>query len=1500
LESLIDFQVESGREILIMRTVLKSATWSSLLLLLVAVSPAKAQLAEWNTGNGSWNVAGNWAPNDVPDNGGGFTYDVEIGNRAVAAGAQVTFVPEDGTTDTITSLLVTNTGNALVSGADLLLNGNQLVVVGQTTIEGSGSTIRVDNHTTPGTVAFSTNTLDLNNGGGLTMEGGIATVNIQFEINVGTLGGHGTVNVGDNDGVVEIALENSSLIQPSSNSVAPQTLTLHSNGVDTIDLDGTTENGIVDVSNALANVNADTVTLIVDGPLSDAFSGTLQIGQRDTLTFNDNFTMDGAAVQMNGGTQIATLNGPGNITNVASSVFTITGDAVIDNDLTFTGPGNTVTVNASGSLTLNGAASTSDASMLSLAAGSELIINSSLTVIEAGGDIDLDGTGNNSTITIGSAGHLNLTVDQVDVGNNIFNGTIHLSNGGDLTVNNTINSWQAAGIVNKNGAGTSSVNGDEFAVTGDLVVSAGTLDVNASAIFGSTSDIIIANGATADMSTTEIHVGADVTVNGTLSLGIASILEAATVTGTGLFRLNSTSTIIGNAVINTASFDWDGLGGGTTHTINDGVVFTINSTTWDAEDTGDVDDNINLGGNGAQIVVNNVANWTMARTLNANTAGAGTATIGGTSRLIMQGASAILNVDGDTDITAPITFGSLSTTSIDVGRTLDLGGSAAYDGGTIGGAGTFLPASINNVTASSTINAATFDFDAGNWTVSNNAQLTVNVTDYDAFVATNAFDTTINLNNADISVTTGDAEFVMDGTLNMNSSINGQITTWSGEPLDIGNDSAALDADLNVTGTRQSQIAAQVDFNSDADVNVGVDATFNLLNTVNFDTVNAANNAEFTGPGTIAFSGQVNVNEAVTLNMVGGVVDLDGLDNAGDIVNIDAPLTINAAEVPNFGRVNGGGGTNTLDINNSVGTGVLTVNLDDAADEWTLNGPGVMNLVNDNAEATLLAGSDVNINGTVNVTGDVRSTARLDIAGVVNINTAGQPLRLAGGNNLDPNTIAGGTINGPGILGADTNRNLTGFGTIDADLDFDGAADLYADDGELVVSGVIFDVAVIGTLNETGILNVTNPWNSSAAVTIVNQFGGEIRGGTITVDNPNGIRGQGLVSARVINNTRLAASNFFIGQPAATHVFQTAANNNDWDGVAGAGILEAEANKTLELRDDATFPFTGSVEVLTGGRVFSNGFALDFNPGSSIELTNGTYESTSSTDIGGTVTINAGVASTIKVANNSFLTFETGSNSTLTGNLRLENNNINIEQGAVLVNGGGALVIPDGSHMVADNQADIDVLLQMDGAFRPGNSEGIARVDLFEYQQGNTGELFVELRGTALNAFDRLVASGDVVIDGYLNIDIDEISPGVPFVPALNQTFNIITAGNVIGEFDYADVSGMPAGLAFHIEYLGNAVQLQVVNKPFFSADFDEDGDVDLTDLAIWQGAYNLNQLGDADGDNDSDGRDFLLWQRQHGSAPLVAVSTAVPEPGCVALVMLALSTLASYRRMRI
>jgi hypothetical protein len=377
------------------------------------------------------------------------------------------------------------------------------------------------------------------------------------------------------------------------------------------------------------------------------------------------------------------------------------------------------------------------------------------------------------------------------------------------------------------------------------------------------------------------------------------------------------------------------------------------------------------------------------------------------------------------------------------------------------------------------------------------------------------------------------------------------------------------------------------------------------------------------------------------------------------------------------------------------------------------------------------------------------------------------------------------------------------------------------------------------------------------------------------------------------------ASNFIVGQAHATHVFQTAGNDNDWDGAANTGVLEAEQNKTLELRDvGASFAFGGGVTVAANGRVFANGFALDFNPGSSINLTNGTYESTSSTDIGGTVTVNAGPESKIKVENNFFLTFETGSSTTLNGNLRLENNNINIEQGATFA-GGGALVIPDGSHVVADNLADIGVLLEMSGAFRPGNFEGIGRVNLFDYQQTSAGELYVELTGTALNAYDRLVASGDVIVDGYLNIDIDGL-----FVPMLGQTFNIITGNSRIGEFDYYDVSGMPAGLAFSINYLANGVQLEVVNKESFAADFDDDGDVDQTDYAIWKNAFNLNQLGDATGDNISNAADYTVWRDQLGSISDGIPGSggfglaAVPEPGTLLLALMGMVA-ACYGRRR-
>ena len=117
------------------------------------------------------------------------------------------------------------------------------------------------------------------------------------------------------------------------------------------------------------------------------------------------------------------------------------------------------------------------------------------------------------------------------------------------------------------------------------------------------------------------------------------------------------------------------------------------------------------------------------------------------------------------------------------------------------------------------------------------------------------------------------------------------------------------------------------------------------------------------------------------------------------------------------------------------------------AGSLTYNGNATVN--------TYLAGSDIIMNGTINHNGDGRTNARLVIGstGVININTAGEPFHLNGGNDsTNPNTIAGGTIQGVGILAADVGKSLHGFGTINARVDFP-SANLSADDGTLNVNG---------------------------------------------------------------------------------------------------------------------------------------------------------------------------------------------------------------------------------------------------------------------------------------------------------------------------------------------------------------------------------------------------------------------------------------------------------------
>jgi len=83
---------------------------------------------------------------------------------------------------------------------------------------------------------------------------------------------------------------------------------------------------------------------------------------------------------------------------------------------------------------------------------------------------------------------------------------------------------------------------------------------------------------------------------------------------------------------------------------------------------------------------------------------------------------------------------------------------------------------------------------------------------------------------------------------------------------------------------------------------------------------------------------------------------------------------------------------------------------------------------------------------------------------------------------------------------------------------------------------------------------------------------------------------------------------------------------------------------------------------------------------------------------------------------------------------------------------------------------------------------------------------------------------------------------------------------------------------------------------PTFTADFDDDNDVDAADLTVWRNSFG-GAGADADSDGDSDGADFLAWQRELGSPSSMAAARAVPEPTALLLLMIGLASLATSRR---
>jgi hypothetical protein len=130
------------------------------------------------------------------------------------------------------------------------------------------------------------------------------------------------------------------------------------------------------------------------------------------------------------------------------------------------------------------------------------------------------------------------------------------------------------------------------------------------------------------------------------------------------------------------------------------------------------------------------------------------------------------------------------------------------------------------------------------------------------------------------------------------------------------------------------------------------------------------------------------------------------------------------------------------------------------------------------------------------------------------------------------------------------------------------------------------------------------------------------------------------------------------------------------------------------------------------------------------------------------------------------------------------------------------------------------------------------------------------------NGWENLgTADADLIAESWL-LGVSELEPGA-----------WIDLGHILHPAAPQNLS-----LTYGLQGVFQTVAAQfVVAGP--TADFDNDGDVDLGDLAHWQASYGLNGAADAYGDGTSDGRDFLEWQRQYtGDLALTQATLTVPE----------------------
>lgn len=196
----------------------------------------------------------------------------------------------------------------------------------------------------------------------------------------------------------------------------------------------------------------------------------------------------------------------------------------------------------------------------------------------------------------------------------------------------------------------------------------------------------------------------------------------------------------------------------------------------------------------------------------------------------------------------------------------------------------------------------------------------------------------------------------------------------------------------------------------------------------------------------------------------------------------------------------------------------------------------------------------------------------------------------------------------------------------------------------------------------------------------------------------------------------------------------------------------------------------------------------------------------------------------------------------------------------------------------------------LDGTLAPGQSPGLMRFggDLTLSRVATTQ---MELAGYAPGVqYDQVAVAGRLALAGVLQVRLLDA-----FEPAIGDQFEVLSFGEVAGEFDAFDLAEMPGPLVWATSRLGVDGRLHVVST--IAGDANGDGKNDLADFNLLKTNFNVAGADWSMGDFDLDGQvtlsDFNILKENFNTG------VAAPEPGALALCGLAATAAVVFLRRR-